>query len=359
MKVLDSSRPAGREGAVEKPLPWVVRAAHREPLAATPVWFMRQAGRSLPEYRAIRERYDILAICQSSELCLEVTLQPVRRLGVDAAVLFADIMLPVMFGLGVGVRLVENVGPVVDVPIREAADLRRLRALPAEEAVPFVLETIRLLRRALEPERAVIGFAGAPFTLAGYLIEGRPSRDFLITKGLMRGSPDLWRGLMDRLTAMAIDYLRAQAGAGADIVQLFDSWVGCLSPHDYQAHVYPYTERIFDALRADGIPAIHFGTGTAGILPAMVAAGGDVIGLDWRVDLVQTWEQVIGPMRGVQGNLDPAVLLSPFAVVEQEARRILDGVNHRPGHIFNLGHGVLPETPVEHLQRLVELVHGT
>jgi len=359
MKVLDSSPPAGRNGAVDKPVPSLVRAARREPLAATPVWFMRQAGRSLPEYRAIRERYDILAICQSPELCLEVTLQPVRRLGVDAAVLFADIMLPVMFGLGVEVRLVENVGPVVDAPIREAADLRRLRALPAEQSVPFVLETIRLLRHSLEPERAVIGFAGAPFTLAGYLIEGRPSRDFLITKGLMRGSPDLWHGLMDRLTAMVIDYLHAQARAGVDIVQLFDSWVGCLSPHDYQAHVYPYTERIFDALRADGIPAIHFGTGTAGILPAMVAAGGDVIGLDWRVDLVQTWEQVIGPMRGVQGNLDPSVLLSPWPVVEQEARRILDGVNRRPGHIFNLGHGVLPETPVEHLQRLVELVHGT
>jgi uroporphyrinogen decarboxylase len=357
MKVLDSVPPAGREGAVEKPLPALVRAARREPLAITPVWFMRQAGRSLPEYRAIRDRYDILAICQSPELCLEVTLQPVRRLGVDAAVVFADIMLPVMSGLGIEVRLVENVGPVVDAPIREAADLRRLRAVPAEQSVPFVLETIRLLRRALEPERAVIGFAGAPFTLAGYLIEGRPSRDFLITKGLMRGSPELWHGLMNRLTAMVIDYLRAQALAGADILQLFDSWVGCLSPHDYQVNVYPYMQRIFDALRAEGIPAIHFGTGTAGILPAMVAAGGDVIGIDWRVDLVQTWEQVIGPMRAVQGNLDPSVLLGPFAVVEQETRRILDGVNHRPGHIFNLGHGVLPETPVENLRRLVELVH--
>jgi uroporphyrinogen decarboxylase len=358
MKVLDSVPPAGRDGAVEKPQPALVRAARREPLAVTPVWFMRQAGRSLPEYREIRQRHDILAICQTPELCLEVTLQPVRRLGVDAAVLFADIMLPVMFGLGLEVRLVETVGPVVDAPIREPADLRRLRALPAEEAVPFVLETIRLLRGALEPERAVIGFAGAPFTLAGYLIEGRPSRDFLITKGLMRSSPELWHRLMDRLTAMAIDYLRAQARAGADILQLFDSWVGCLSPHDYRANVYPYMERIFDALRADGIPAIHFGTGTAGILPAMVAAGGDVIGIDWRVDLVQTWEQVIGPTRAVQGNLDPSVLLSPWPVVEHETQRILDGVNHRPGHIFNLGHGVLPETPVDNLQRLVELVHG-
>src|SRR2546428_2520448 len=358
MKVLDSSPPASRDGAVEKLLPSLVRAARREPVEVTPVWFMRQAGRSLPEYRAIRERADLLPLCESPELGLEVTLQPVRRLRVDAAVLFAAIMLPVMFGRGVEVRLVENVGPVVDTPIREVADLSRLQAVPAEQAMPFVLETVRLLRRALEPERAVIGFAGAPFTLAGYLIEGRPSRDFLITKRLMHGSPDLWHGLMDRLTAMVTDYLRAQARAGADILQLFDSWVGCLSPHDYRAGVYPYMERIFEALRADGIPAIHFGTGTAGILPAIVAAGGDVIGLDWRVDLGQTWEEVIGPGRGVQGNLDPSVLLSPWAVVEQETRRILDGVTHRPGHIFNLGHGVLPETPVEHLQRLVELVHG-
>jgi uroporphyrinogen decarboxylase len=358
MKVLDSSRSAGRDGAVRKPLPSVVRAARREPLEVTPVWFMRQAGRSLPEYRAIRERHDILAICRSPELCLEVTLQPVRRLGVDAAVLFADIMLPVMFGLGVEVRLVENVGPVVDAPIREPADLSRLQALPAEQAVPFVLETVRLLRRALEPDRAVIGFAGAPFTLAGYLIEGRPSRDFLRTKSLMHGSPEVWHGLMERLTAMVIDYLGAQARAGADVVQLFDSWVGCLSPQDYRTGVSKYVATIFDALRAEGIPAIHFGTGTAGILPGMVAAGGDVIGLDWRVDLTQAWDDVIGPGRGVQGNLDPALLLGPWPVVQRETRRILADVNHRPGHIFNLGHGVLPETPVDHLQRLVELVHG-
>lgn len=358
MTVVGTSLQLGRDQAVEKIVPAVVRAARREPLEVTPVWFMRQAGRSLPEYRAIRERHDILGICRSPELCLEVTLQPVRRLGVDAAVLFADIMLPVMFGLGVEVRLVENVGPVVDDPIREWADLGRLGALPAEEAVPFVLETVRLLRRALEPERAVIGFAGGPFTLAGYLIEGRPSRDFLVTKGLMHGSPDVWHGLMDRLTAMVIGYLRAQARAGADVVQLFDSWVGCLSPHDYRASVYPYVETIFAALRADGIPAIHFGTGTAGILPAMVAAGGDVIGLDWRVDLRQTWDAVIGRGRGVQGNLDPALLLGPWPPVAEETRRILDGVDHQSGHIFNLGHGVLPDTPVAHLQRLVELVHA-
>lgn len=358
MRVLDSSSQPGRQDAVEKVTPLVVAAARRRPLRRTPVWFMRQAGRSLPEYRAIRDRYDILSICRSPELGLEVTLQPVRRLGVDAAVLFADIMLPVIFGLGVEVRLVENVGPIVDAPIRDRAALNRLAGRPAEEAVPFVLETVRLLRRALESERAVIGFAGGPFTLAGYLVEGRPARDFLVTKGLMHGSPEVWHGLMERLTAMVIDYLQAQARAGADVLQLFDSWVGCLSPQDYRTGVFPYVERIFAALRPDGIPAIHFGTGTAGILPAMVAAGGDVIGLDWRVDLVQTWDDVIGPSRAVQGNLDPALLLGPWTPVEQQTRRILKAVNHRPGHIFNLGHGVLPETPVEHLQRVVELVHS-
>jgi uroporphyrinogen decarboxylase len=358
MKVLDQSPQAGRGGAAEKIVPTVVRAARREPLDFTPVWFMRQAGRSLPEYRAIRERYDILGICQSPDLGVEVSLQPVKRLGVDAAVLFADIMLPVIFGLGVDVRLVENVGPVVDGPVREAADLARLKAIPAEVAVPFVLETVRRLRRVLAPDRAVIGFAGGPFTLAGYLIEGRPSRDFLLTKTVMHGSPDIWHELMERLTAMVIDYLRAQARAGADIVQVFDSWVGSLSPQDYRTQVYPYMVTIFDALHADRIPAIHFGTGTAGLLPAMRAAGGDVIGLDWRVDLVASWEVVIGPDRGVQGNLDPALLLGPWQPAEDETRRILRTVSRRPGHIFNLGHGVLPETPVENLQRLVELVHS-
>jgi len=315
MKLRDASQHPVPKVRAEQPVPAVVRAARRQPVDRTPVWFMRQAGRSLPEYRAIRERHDILDICQSPDLGLEVSLQPVRRLGVDAAVLFADIMLPVIFGMGVPVRLVDNVGPTVDLPIRHGADLERLRAVPAEEAVPFVLETVRLLRRALEPERAVIGFAGGPFTLAGYLIEGRPSRDFVLTKSLMYRAPDVWQGLMDRLTTVVIDYLRAQARAGADILQLFDSWVGWLSPQDYRTRVFPYVTRIFEALRADGIPAIHFGTGTAGILPGMVAAGGDVIGLDWRVDLVPTWEHVIGPSRGVQGNLDPALMLGPWGPI--------------------------------------------
>lgn len=319
---------------------------------------MRQAGRSLPEYRRIREQYDLFAICKNPELCAEVTLQPVRRLGVDGAVLFADIMLPVVFGLGVELELVEGVGPVIASPIRSRADIDRLQSAPASESVPFVLDTIRLLRRELDPAVALIGFAGAPFTLAGYLIEGKPSRDFLRTKTMMYSEPELWNALMERLSRLVLDYLLAQVGAGAQVVQLFDSWVGNLSPADYNRYVLPHVSAIFRALAAADAPTIHFGTGTAGLLPLMRQAGGDVIGLDWRVDLGKAWNE-IGFDRGVQGNLDPTVMLGPWPVIEESARQIIRSAGERPGHIFNLGHGVLPTTPVEHLERLVELVHAT
>jgi len=319
---------------------------------------MRQAGRSLPEYRAIRERHDLLAICRNPELCADVTLQPVRRLGVDAAVLFADIMLPVIYALGVEVELVEEVGPVLANRIATAADVDRLAARPVQEAVPFVLDTIRLVRATLDPAKALIGFAGAPFTVAGYLVEGRPSRDFLKTKALMYEEPAVWHRLMERLTQVTLDYLRAQVLAGVQVLQLFDSWVGCLSPADYEWAVAPYVATIFDAIRREGVPAIHFGTGTAGLLPLMRRAGGDVLGLDWRVDLGQAWRDVVGYDRGVQGNLDPAVLLGPWDGVARQATAILRAAGGRPGHIFNLGHGVLPATPVESLQRLVELVQA-
>jgi uroporphyrinogen decarboxylase len=334
----------------------VLRAARRETVERTPVWFMRQAGRSLPEYRAIREKHDLLSIVAEPELAAEVTLQPVRRLGVDAAVLFADIMLPVIHGLGVPVRLVESVGPVIDQPVRQRSDIERLRSVPAQEGAAFVLEAIRLVRRELGPEQAVIGFSGAPFTLAGYLIEGKPSREFVRTKTMMYSEPHLWDALMERLTVMVLDYLRAQLAAGADLVQVFDSWVGCLSPQDYDRYVFPYMKRIFDPLRGSAT-TIHFGTGTASLLPAMRDAGGDVIGLDWRVELGAAWRE-IGFDRGVQGNLDPAALLGPWPLIEDRTRSILEAADGRPGHIFNLGHGVLPTTPVENLQRLVELVHG-
>jgi uroporphyrinogen decarboxylase len=338
--------------------PAVVRAARREVVQRRPVWFMRQAGRSLPEYRKIRESYDLFTICQQPELCAEVTLQPVRRLGVDGAVLFADIMLPVAFGLGVDLQLVDGVGPVVSEPIRHRTDIDRLKRRPAEESVSFVLETIRILRRELDPAVAVIGFAGAPFTLAGYLIEGKPSREFLTTKTMMHREPALWNDLMGRLSELVLDYLLAQVRAGAQVVQLFDSWVGALSPDDYRRFVLPHTAGIFAGLKRTGTPAIHFATGAAGILPLLAEAGGDVIGVDWRIDLADAW-RLVGHDRGIQGNLDPALLLAPWPVIEDGARHVIEAAGSRPGHIFNLGHGVLPSSPVEHLQRLVEFVHGS
>jgi uroporphyrinogen decarboxylase len=332
--------------------PLLTRACRREPVERTPVWFMRQAGRSLPEYRELRKRFGLFEVCREPELCAEVTLQPVRAHGVDAAVLFADIMLPVL-GMGVDVELVESVGPVVAEPVESAEDVARLRIPEPEESVPFVLETIRLVRGELPAEKAVIGFAGGPFTVAGYLVEGKPTRDFLRTKRCMYGAPDVWHGLMDKLADTFVLYLQAQARAGADVVQLFDSWVGALSVEDYREFVAPYSSRVLEAV---DVPTIHFGTGTTHLLGEMAEVGGDVIGLDWRVPIERGWA-IVGWDRGVQGNLDPALLLGPFERVEAATVRILEGVNGRPGHIFNLGHGVLPDTDPAALRRLVELVH--
>ena len=322
-----------------------------EPVERTPVWFMRQAGRSLPGYREIRKRHNLFEVCRMPELCAEVTLEPVRVHGVDAAVMFADIMLPVL-GMGIDVELVENVGPVIEHPIRTEADVEALRIPDPEEAVPFILEAVRLVRAELEPEKALVGFSGGPFTVAGYLVEGKPTRDFAETKRCMYGSPEVWHGLCEKLTETFIAYLRAKVAAGADVVQLFDSWVGALSRDDYLEFVEPYSRRILAAVDA---PTIHFGTGTAHLLEEMAGAGGDVIGLDWRVRLDEGWERV-GHDRGVQGNLDPALLLGPWERVREAAIRILDAAGGRPGHIFNLGHGVLPETDPADLGRLVELV---
>jgi len=312
---------------------------------------MRQAGRSLPEYRELRQRYDLFSICRKPELCAEVTLQPVRRHGVDAAVLFADIMLPAL-GMGVDVELVEDVGPVVAEPVASLADVERLRVPEPEEAVPFVLETVRLVRDELDADRAVVGFAGGPFTVAAYLVEGKPTRDFVKTKTCMYASPEVWHTLMDKLAETFAAYLQAQVRAGADVIQLFDSWVGALSAADYREFVAPYSARVLDAVDA---PTIHFGTGTTHLLREMKAVGGDVIGLDWRVPIDRCWES-LGSGRGVQGNLDPAVLLGPWERVEEATVRILDAVAGRRGHVFNLGHGVLPDTDPSDLGRLVELV---
>jgi len=333
------------------PEPLLTRACKREHVERTPVWFMRQAGRSLPEYRELRQRYDLFSICRKPELCAEVTLQPVRRHGVDAAVLFADIMLPAL-GMGIDVELVEDVGPVVAEPVASLADVERLRVPEPEEAVPFVLETVRLVRDELDADRAVVGFAGGPFTVAAYLVEGKPTRDFVKTKTCMYASPEVWHTLMDKLAETFAAYLQAQVRAGADVIQLFDSWVGALSAADYREFVAPYSARVLDAVDA---PTIHFGTGTTHLLREMKAVGGDVIGLDWRVPIDRCWES-LGSGRGVQGNLDPAVLLGPWERVEEATVRILDAVAGRRGHVFNLGHGVLPDTDPSDLGRLVELV---
>jgi len=332
--------------------PLLVRAARLEPVERTPIWFMRQAGRSLPGYREIRKRYGLFEVCRQPELCAEVTLEPVRVHGVDAAVMFADIMLPIL-GMGVDVELVENIGPVIDEPVRTKADVDALRVPDPRDSVPFILEAVRLVRDALAPEQALVGFCGGPFTVAGYLVEGRPTREFVQTKRLMYGAPEVWHALMEKLTDTSVAYLRAKVDAGADAVQLFDSWIGALSREDYVEFVAPYSARI---LAGVDVPTIHFGTGTAHLLEAMAAAGGDVIGLDWRVPLDEGWERV-GHDRGVQGNLDPALLLGPFERTREAALRVLERAGSRPGHIFNLGHGVLPDTNPADLKRIVELVH--
>ena len=329
-----------------------LRACRREPVDATPVWFMRQAGRSFAAYRRLRERYGILELAKTPELCAEVTLMPVRELRVDAAVLFADIMLP-LEPMGVGLRIEPEVGPIIERPIRSAADVTALRSFDPTE-VSFTLDAIRLVRRELDGRAGVIGFSGAPFTLACYLIEGRPSRDFALAKAFMYREPAAWHDLMERLSAMVVAYLRAQVDAGAEVVQLFDSWVGGLCPADYREFVQPHARRIFAAL--EDVPTIHFGTGTAALLELLADAGGDVIGLDHRVSLADGWRRV-GHDRGVQGNLDSARLLAGWEATRDGATAVLDEAAGRPGHIFNLGHGVLPETDTDVLRRLVDLIH--
>ena len=330
--------------------PLLVRAARREAVERTPVWFMRQAGRSLPEYRAIREEHSFFEVAHTPELCAEVTLQPVRRHDVDAAVMFADIMTPVL-AMGIDVRLVEGVGPVIDEPVRSLADVERLRVPEPEEAFGPVLEAVRLVRAALRPDQAVVGFCGGPFTVAGYLVEGKPSREFALTKSLMLGQPVVWHALLGKLAETFAGYVVAKTRAGADVIQLFDSWVGALSPAQYRDHVAPHSARV---LAAVDVPTIHFGTGTATLLEEMAAVGGDVIGLDWRIPLDVGWARV--PDHAVQGNLDPAVLLAPWRVVEVEALDVLERAGGRPGHIFNLGHGVLPGVDPDVLTRLAALV---
>ena len=333
--------------------PALLKAARMEKARGTPLWFMRQAGRVLPEYRKVRGKHSLLDICRNPKLAATVTMQPVERFDVDAAIIFADIVTPLV-GVGIDVQLVEKVGPVIDPPIRSESDLERLRPLDPGEDVPYMLEALRLVRNALPEEKALIGFSGAPFTLATYLIEGGPSRNYAATKAMMYGQPDLWRGLMSRLSDMIVAYLRAQAGAGAQMLQLFDSWVGWLSRRDYREYVFPYTREIIAAVKATGVPIIHFATGSGGLNEVIRDGGADVIGLDWRVPLDEAWTS-LGDV-AVQGNLDPAVLLGPPDVVREQTRDVLMRAGGRPGHIFNLGHGFLPQTPIDNIMHMIDCV---
>src|SRR6266700_2954005 len=338
-----------------KPKTRFLDACHRRQPDATPIWFMRQAGRCLAEYRELRKHYDILTMAKTPELCAQVTVMPVETFGVDAAVLYADIMLP-LEGMGISLEIQPDIGPIIHNPVRTMQDVEALRIIDPEESTGFVMEAIRLVHRELEGKQAVIGFSGAPFTLACYMIEGRPSRDYGIAKSLMYGQPEVWDALMHKLTEVVTGYLLAQIEAGVDAVQIFDSWVGSLGPSAYKRFVQPYSQRIFEAIKQADIPSIHFGTGTASLLELMADAGGDVISVDWRVDLDEAWAR-IGYDRGIQGNLDPTLLLTSWDTIAQGMLDVLRRANNRPGHIFNLGHGVLAPTDPAQLCRLVETVH--
>ncbi|MBI3686079.1 MAG: uroporphyrinogen decarboxylase [Actinobacteria bacterium] len=331
----------------------LVRAAHRRPVPRTPVWFMRQAGRSLPEYRAVRAGIGMLDACARPDLVTEITLQPVRRHGVDAAILFSDIVVPLK-AVGVDLDIKPGVGPVLAEPVRTAQDVAAIRPLVAED-IGFIDEAVRLLVGELGGT-PLIGFAGAPFTLASYLIEGGPSRDHARTKAMMHGDPALWSTLLDRLAQIALAFLRVQVAAGASAVQLFDSWAGALSAADYRRFVGPHSATVLAGVADLGVPRIHFGVGTGELLDQIGAVGADVVGVDWRVPLDEASRR-IGPDRAVQGNLDPALLLADWPVVDREVRRVLAEGRDAPGHIFNLGHGVLPVTDPDMLTRVVELVH--
>lgn len=326
----------------------------REQPDRTPVWFMRQAGRCLPEYRELRKRHPFLEVARTPELATEATLMPIDRFGVDGAVLFADIMLP-LDGMGVPFEIRPGVGPVIENPLRTEAAIDAIRVVDPEEGTPYVLEALRMLRGELGDRAALLGFAAAPFTLACYLVEGRPTKEYPTTKALMLGQPELWHKLMSALTDITIRYLKGQVRAGADVVQLFDSWLGLLDEASFRTCVQPYTAQIFEAMRGLA-PTVHFSTGTVQLLEAIGETGPDVVSVDWRLPIDVAWER-LGHRTGIQGNLDPARLMAPWEVVRDGADDILTRVNGRAGHVFNLGHGVLPETDPDKLTRLVEHVH--
>lgn len=332
-------------------------ACRRQPTPVTPVWMMRQAGRYMPEYRAVKARYaSMLDMVKNPEVATEITLQPVRAFALDAAIIYADI-LTLLEGMGLKLEFVKEHGPVIHNPVKSASDIDALANPPPEEALAYTLDAIRLTRRELAGRIPLIGFSGAPFTLACYAIEGGGSRDFVAAKTLMYTQPRAWHALMEKLSVAVGRYLIAQANAGAEALQLFDSWVGALSPADYRAYVLPHSARTIALVKAETrAPVIHFGTGTAGILHLIKEAGGDVIGVDWRIDLAEAWDR-LGPDVAVQGNFDPVILFSSPDEIRRQTARILDSVRGRPGHIFNLGHGIMQHTPVENVRLLADFVH--
>lgn len=332
-----------------------LRACRCEKTDYTPVWLMRQAGRYMAEYRKIREKHDFLSMCKIPDIAAEVTMQPVSRLGIDAAIIFADILLP-LEGMGINLEFAKNEGPVIHNPVRTEKDIDQLKVINAEEDTPFVLEAIRNVVGELDGAIPLIGFSGAPFTLASYMIEGGGSRNYVLAKSMMYKEPNLWDRLMHKISDVIINYLKGQINAGAQAIQLFDSWVGCLSTQDYRQYVLPYSKKVIEGLKDEGVPFIHFGTGSSTLLPSMREAGGDVIGVDWRINLDEGWEK-IGHDRAIQGNLDPVVLFSNRKEIEKRVRDILKRADGRPGHIFNLGHGIIVGTPVDNVIALVDMVH--
>jgi len=332
-----------------------LKACRREEVEYTPVWLMRQAGRYMPEYMEIRNKYDFLTMCKTPELAAEVTLQPVNRLGVDAAILFADILLP-LEGMGIDLAFAKNEGPVISNPVRTGEDVENIRILDAEEATPYVMEAIRLIRKELDGRAPLIGFSGAPFTIASYIIEGGGSMEYKNCKKMMWQAPGIWDALMEKISEVLLRYLKAQIKAGAQAVQMFDSWVGALSPDDYETYVLPYSKYVLSGLKGEGVPVIHFANNASSMLELVVQAGGDVIGVDWRINLDEAWKR-IGYDRAIQGNLDPFTLYAPPQLIAEKVKRILQMAGNRPGHIFNLGHGINKETPVENVIALVEAVH--
>lgn len=330
-----------------------LKACRREPVDATPLWFMRQAGRYMKAFRDIRAKHDLLTVCKTPELACEVTLQPINRFDFDASIIFADILLP-LEPMGLELAFVKGEGPVIYNPVWDEKDVEALKPVEPKETLAFVMDAIRLVRAELDVP--LIGFCGAPFTLASYMIEGASSRNYQRTKQIMYATPKLWDTLMEKLIRVLADYLAAQVEAGAQALQVFDSWIGALSPFDYRRYVFPYMKRLLSEIHGFGVPIIHFGTGTATLLQMQKEAGGDVIGLDWRVNLDEAWN-ALGHDVAVQGNIDPLTLFAPIPEIEKRVDDILSRAGGRPGHIFNLGHGILPETPLESVEAVIQMVH--